>query len=148
MTARKPQREDFAHFTRLPVRWGDLDSLGHVNNAVFFTFDEQARLEYFEAAADVVDGLWSRQGLILARIGADFVKQLRYPATLEIGLRIARLGRSSMETEGAVFDQGELVAATQGVVVWFDYELQKPAPIPETLRQLIRMREKRAPLEA
>lgn len=147
MPARRPQREDFAHFTRLDVRWGDLDSLGHVNNAVFFTFDEQARLEYFEAAARVVEGLWSRQGLILARIGADFVKQLRHPATIEVGLRIARLGRSSMETEGAVFEHGELVAATQGVVVWFDYEQQKPALIPEALRQLIRTRERLAPAE-
>lgn len=144
----KPRREDFGHISRIPVRWGDMDALGHVNNAKFFTYDEQARLDYFGAVAEEVPDFWKSSGIILARIGCDFLAQLRPPVTLEVGIRISKLGRSSMETEGAMFDQaGKLVAVTRGVLVWFDYTQQKSAAIPENVRALIRGRELLAPIE-
>lgn len=146
-TARRPARADFTHLTRIVVRWGDMDSLGHVNNAKFFTYDEQARLEYFSLFEAVVPGMWKEQGLILAKLGCDFLQQLHYPATLDIAFRISRFGRSSMETEGAVFEGERLVAVSQGVVVWFDYQAQKSAPIPDAVKAMIREREVVAPLE-
>ena len=142
-----PQRTDFAHVIRVPVRWGDMDSLGHVNNVKFFTYDEQARIEYFAAFTTAVPDFWKTSGIILARIGCDFLSQLHYPATLDVGVRISRLGRSSMETQGAAFEGERLVAVTQGVVVWFDYAAQKAAPIPDSVRALIRAREVLAPAE-
>lgn len=149
MTAtRKPQRSDFSHSTPIVVRWGDMDSLGHVNNAKFFTYDEQARLEYFKAFEDVVPNMWTAQGLILARLGCDFLQQLHYPATLDVRFRIVRFGRSSMDTESALFEGDRLVAVLQGVVVWFDYTAQKSAAIPEAVKGLIRSREATAPLES
>ena len=146
----KPQqaaRSDFSHVTRIVVRWGDMDTLGHVNNAKFFTYDEQARLEYFQLFDAVVPGMWTQQGLILAKLGCDFLQQLRYPATLDVCLRISRFGRSSMETVGAMFEGERLVAVTAGVVVWFDYQAQKTAPIPDAMKALIREREILAPAE-
>lgn len=142
-----PARSDFSHVTRIVVRWGDMDTLGHVNNAKFFTYDEQARLEYFQLFDGVVPGMWTQQGLILAKLGCDFLQQLHYPATLDVGLRISRFGRSGMETVGAMFEGERLVAVTAGVVVWFDYQLQKTAPIPDAVKALIRQREVLAPLE-
>lgn len=146
--ARKPARGDFSHCTPLSVRWGDMDSLGHVNNAKFFTYDEQARLEYFKAFESVVPGMWTAQGLILARLGCDFLQQLHYPARLDVMFRIVRFGRSSMETESALFEGERLVAVLQGVVVWFDYQAQKSAAIPEAVKALIREREVTPPLES
>lgn len=143
-----PARGDFSHVTRIVVRWGDMDSLGHVNNAKFFTYDEQARLEYFQLFDGVVPGMWTQQGLILAKLGCDFLQQLHYPATLDVGFRISRFGRSSMETVGAMFEGERLVAVTAGVVVWFDYQAQKTAPIPDAVKALIRQREVLAPLES
>jgi len=143
----RPSREQFAHVTRLAVRWVDMDYLGHVNNAKFFTYDEQARLEYFQLFDGVVPEMWKAEGLILAKLGCDFIAQLHHPATLDVGLRIKRLGRSSMETEGAMFEADRLVAVTSGVVVWFDYRIQKPAAIPELVKQRIRQREVVAPIE-
>jgi acyl-CoA thioester hydrolase len=144
----RPERAHFARFTRLAVRWGDMDVLGHVNNAKFLTYDEQARLEYFAAFEAVVPGLWKAEGLILARMACDFLVQVHHPATLDVGIRIRRIGRSSMETEGGLFAGEQLVAATQGVVVWFDYVAQKPAPVPEAVRALIRSIEPIPPLES
>jgi len=143
----RPSRAQFSHFTRIVVRWGDMDALGHINNAKFFTYDEQARLEYFQIFEGVVPEMWTAQGLILARLGCDFLQQLHHPAKLDVGLRIRRFGRSSMETECAMFEGDRLVAVSQGTVVWFDYRAQKSAPIPDAVKALIRQREVLAPLE-
>lgn len=145
---RKPARSEFSHVTRIVVRWGDMDSLGHVNNAKFFTYDEQARIEYFGLFDALVPDMWTAQGLILARLSCDFLQQLRYPATLDVALRIAKFGRSSMETECALFEGERLVAVLQGVVVWFDYRAQKSAPIPDVVKAAIRQREVVAPVES
>ncbi|MGH8460530.1 MAG: acyl-CoA thioesterase [Stenotrophobium sp.] len=132
---------DFAHVTRMPTRWGDIDMLGHINNVKFFTYDETARLAYFEEWMQSHPRFWKEEGMILANIGCDFVAQLHHPANLAIGLRIVRLGRSSMNTLGAMFDGDRLVAVTRGVLVWFDYASQKTVTIPEAVRDWIRKRE-------
>jgi len=145
---KRPQRSDFGHSTRIVVRWGDMDALGHVNNAKFFTYDEQSRLEYFRSFEHVVPGMWKEQGLILARLGCDFIQQLHCPAELDVAFRITRFGRSSMDTECAMFEGERLVAVSQGVLVWFDYRAQKAAPIPDAVKAHIRQSAAIAPLES
>lgn len=132
---------DFAHRIELPVRWGDIDMLGHVNNAKFFTYDESSRIQYFEALAEHDPRMWKDYGLILANIGADFIAQVHYPAKLVIGTRIAKIGRSSMTTLSGLFLGETVVAAVRGTVVWFDYVNQKSSPVPEHVRQWIAERE-------
>lgn len=140
--------EDFGHVIRIDTRWGDLDALGHVNNTRFFTFDESARLDYFGDLMRNDPEFWKSRGLILAHIGCDFIAQLRHPSTLQIGFRIARLGRTSMNTLAGMFVDGTPVAVSRGVVVWYDYVAQRPKPIPDDVRQMIRARERVAPEEA
>ena len=86
-------RQDYAHWTEVPVRWGDVDRLGHVNNAQYFSYSEDARTawiaELTEGMGDVWDGT---QGPILAEIQCLFIQQLRHPATAQIGTRAVRLG--------------------------------------------------------
>ena len=143
-----PTPDDFGSFSEIPTRWADLDALGHINNARFFTFDETARLDYFSELMRGDDQFWKAHGLILARIECDFIAQLRHPALVRAGFRIERLGRSSMSTLAAHFVDGKPVAVSRGVVVWFDYNNQKPLAIPEPVRQMIRGRERIAPIEA
>lgn len=140
-------RDDFAHVIRMPVRWGDMDALGHVNNARFFTYDESARLDYFAVLMRDDPKFWQDYGLILAHIEADFLRQVQAPAELEIGLRIARIGSSSLHTLAAMFLDGDLVAVTRSVVVWFDYARGEKLPVPEWVRDRIRARECAAPPE-
>lgn len=141
------RREDFSHCIPLTVRWGDMDALGHVNNAKYFTYEESSRIAYFQPLAQDDPRMWKDYGLILASIGADFIAQVHYPAELEVGTRVVRLGRSSMSTLSGLFLGETLVAAVRGVVVWFDYANQKPAPIPDAVRGWIRARERLAPEE-
>lgn len=142
------KREDFSHITRIETRWGDLDALGHVNNATFFTFDESARLDYFGRMFGDDPKFWKEYGLILASIGCDFIAQLHHPAHLDVGFRISRIGRSSMQSVGAIFQGDKLVAVTRGVLVWFSYEKQTSLEIPESVRAMIRGREVTPPEEA
>lgn len=139
--------EDFSHRIQLAVRWGDMDSLGHVNNAKYFTYEESSRIEYFQPLAQQDARMWKDYGLILASIGADFIAQVHYPAELLVGTRVVRLGRSSMSTLSGLFLGETLVAAVRGVVVWFDYVNQKPAAIPDGVRAWIKARERVAPEE-
>jgi acyl-CoA thioester hydrolase len=142
-----PQRSDYAFFLKLETRWGDMDALGHVNNAKFFTYDESVRLEYFQRLMHDDPKFWKDYGLILAHIEADFIAQLKPPATLDLGFRIARLGRSSLGTEAGMFLGETPVAVTRGVLVWFDYRANTPLPVPEAVKAKIRAIEKVAPLE-
>lgn len=143
-----PRLEDFGHLIELDTRWSDLDALGHVNNTRFFTFDESARLDYFADLMRDDPTFWKQSGLILASIAADFLAQLHHPSRLKVGFRIARMGRSSMNSLAAVFVDGKAVGVMRGVIVWFDYANQKPLPIPEAVRAKIRARERVAPEES
>jgi len=143
----QPGRGDFAFFLKLATRWGDMDALGHVNNAKFFTYDESVRLEYFSTLMRDDPKFWNDYGLILAHIEADFVAQLKPPADLELGFRIAKLGRTSMTTEAGMFLGDTLIAVTRGVLVWFDYRAGTPLPLPEGVKAKIRAFEKVAPAE-
>ncbi len=140
--------DDFGHVIEIQTRWSDLDALGHVNNTRFFTFDESARLDYFGELMRDDAQFWKGHGLILASIGADFLAQLHHPATVQVGFRIARLGRTSMRSVAGMFVDGRAVAVTRGVIVWFDYQQQRPLPIPDAVRATIRARERVAPQES
>lgn len=148
MTAKAPhQLDDFAHRIEIPVRWGDMDAMGHVNNAKIVTYGESGRIAYFDALASSDKGFWNDHGMILAHIDVDFVAQLRYPAQLSIGTRCAKLGRSSLHMLTVIFSDGKIVAIVKGVIVWFDYVSQKAMAIPEHVRDMVRKRERVAPEE-
>lgn len=141
----QPVRGNFEFFLKLAPRWGDMDALGHVNNTKFFVYDESARLDYFRQLMSADPKFWNEYGLILAHIEADFIAQLKLPAALDIGFRIARIGRSSLGTEAAMFRGETVVAVTRAVLVWFDYRAGKPLPVPEDVKARIRAIEKIAP---
>ncbi len=137
----------FASRRPLTVRWGDMDSMGHVNNVKYFTYDEQVRIDYFAELMRDDPRFWKDYGLILAHIEADFISQVHCPAELEIGFRISKLGRSSFQTEALMVWQGKPAAVTRAVLVWFDYQNNKTLPLPDTIRQKIRAAEITPPLE-
>jgi len=133
-------RSQFRHFTPLPVQWGDMDMLGHVNNVIFFRYCESGRIAYFDEMLGNDPDIWGGEGPILAEIQCRFIQQLRYPAQLEIGTRTVRLGSRSFTLENGIFKQGETepVASSRGAVVWFDYRQQKAVLIPDAVRATIR----------
>lgn len=124
----------------LTVRWGDMDMLGHVNNATYFTYSESARIAFFESVfGPEMSRFDMESGPILAQIGCSFHRQVHYPAQLDIGLRVTRIGNSSAEIRNPIFLQGEdeAVADIHSTIVWFDYANQKVTSVPEELRKYL-----------
>ncbi len=132
------QREDFRHWLELPIRWGDMDALGHVNNVAFMRYLESGRVAYVEAVlgVPVVGG---GAGPVLADIQCSFRRQLGYPDTIAVGTRISRIGNRSLELRCAIFRAGETepVATSGGVMVWFDFVTQTSVPVPAHMRDAI-----------
>lgn len=140
----------FRHHYPLQVRWGDMDALGHVNNAVFLTYLEQSRLSYVKQLG-LRDERPDRPGLILARIAIDFKQPLFADDDVHVFTRVIRLGGRSFETEQWVMalKSGQLTVAAQATttVVVYDYAARQSAPIPAVWRTLIRAYEVVPPQE-
>ena len=131
------QRSDFVHVLELPVRWGDMDAFGHVNNVQYMRYLESGRVAYVEEVMQTP--LEINENVILADIQCSFLQQLRYPVTVAVATRVSRLGRSSFEITCALYRQGEAtpVATCKAIMVWFDYINQKTAPLPPPIREAI-----------
>ena len=128
-------RDQFRSVYEMDVRWSDMDVLGHVNNVQFIRYMETARAMYFRRDLGLKMG-GETQGFILAEIGCTFLQQLLFPNTVEVLTRVSRIGRSSMEVIGAVYRAGESkpVATSPCTLVWFDFEAQKSAALPDRIR--------------
>jgi acyl-CoA thioester hydrolase len=124
---------DFVH--REQVRFRDLDAMGHVNNAVFATYVEQARIEYLRSLG-VLDGPLY-MGMILARLELDFVAPALPEGEIEIGVRPVRSGSKSFELEYGLEQAGRPVARSRTVLVAYDYEQAQSVPLPESWRDLL-----------
>ena len=128
--------QDYPVVVRFPVHWGELDALGHVNNARYFTWFETARMELFHRVGLEFSGT-PAIGPILAHTRCDFLAPVRYPAEVLAGARIAKLGNTSF-TMGfgvALADAPDhLVARGEGVIVLIDYSTGDKVAIPEDLR--------------
>lgn len=144
----QPKRSDYTHFTAITVKWGEMDSLGHVNNTVFFRYAEDGRIAYIHEVTDGED-TQINDGPVLADLRCRFQQALRFPAKLEIGTRVSQLGRSSLTLEQCLFPRtGDCpIAIYTTVIVWFDYGAQTNMRIPETVRERIRRLEQLEPAE-
>lgn len=133
-------RSDYRVWETIVVHWGDMDAMGHVNNARYFTYCETARFAYFLAVGMEEHRAGGRQGPVLAAASCNFRRQVRFPATLEVGARTVRVGTSSFTMAYEVFERGseEPAADATGVVVWIDAGTGRPVPLPAGLVAAIR----------
>jgi acyl-CoA thioester hydrolase len=133
--------DSISHFShRLEVRFRDCDAMGHTNNAVYLTFLEQARFAHWRS-------LWGfgnpqtppdLPGVILAHVEADYKRPSRYGDVLEVRLTVAEVGRSSFAYEYVIVDeQGRTVLTAKTVQVMYDYAVNKPVRIPDSIRALL-----------
>lgn len=118
----------------IPVRWGDMDAFGHVNNSRYFTYFEQARVIWFERMGVIEPGLSSYP--ILFDASCRFIRPVTYPATVAIKVYIAEPGNSSFMTYYELDVAGEVFATGSSKVVWVDYKTGRSQRFPDTIRQL------------
>jgi len=128
-------RSDYPHFLVIPTRWMDNDVYGHVNNVVYYSYFDTVINEHLirDGGLDIHDG--SVVGYCVES-QCRFMAPLAFPETLDAGLRVAHLGKSSVRYEIALFRQGETEPAAAGyfVHVFVDREGNRPTPIPPGIR--------------
>ena len=122
-----PQLEDFPYRLSDNVRFADLDPNQHVNNAVYATYFETGRVTLMK---DRAYGLMP-EGLawIMVRLDIHFRAELRWPNLIELGLGVARFGRTSVTFDQVVFSGGKCIASAQAVTVLIDEKTRKPTPL-------------------
>ncbi len=125
----------FRFSTRIQVRWRDLDALNHVNNAVYFTYLEQARVEYLRELGVVPDAP-AGIGFILAEASCQFKSPLTLGECVSVHIRVSEVRHSSFIFEYRV-EGGDrrLAAEARTAQVCYDYEAEHPIPIPEKWRE-------------
>lgn len=128
--------DDFRHRTTLEVRFRDIDAFGHVNNAVFFSYVEQARIRYLLDVLDS-DTTFDRMPLILARVELDYRSPIFYGDTVTVATRVERIGRTSfaMSHRMTAGRDDRLVGEVQSVLVTYDYAAASPMPVPDDWRR-------------
>jgi acyl-CoA thioester hydrolase len=123
---------DFVH--RESVRFRDLDGMAHVNNAVFLTYMESARLAYFKSLGLGRNPL---EGMILARAEIDFRSPIELGEQVEVGTRTGRIGTKSFELEQEVWADGRLAAQGKFVLVAYDYTANRSHELPAEWRDTL-----------
>ncbi|MCG5077420.1 acyl-CoA thioesterase [Paraburkholderia tagetis] len=126
----------------MPIRWGDMDAFGHVNNTVYFRYMEQVRISWFEHIGVGAESHErnSGQGPVIVNASMEFLKQLHYPGDIVCTMTVGAPGRSSFDTgfELRRMDEPDAVYARGNArCVWIDYEAGKSVPIPDSLRATI-----------
>ncbi len=126
--------DEFRHRTRLEVRLGDLDPFGHVNNAVIATYVEQGRVLYLrDVLGTGVDPV--SMPFILAMLKIDYLSQVLFSDTVEVGSRVDWVGRTSIGMSHLLINQeARELARSEAVLVAFDYDIEKPMPVSEGWR--------------
>jgi acyl-CoA thioester hydrolase len=134
----RPARAAYKHFLSVPTRWMDNDAYGHVNNVVYYSYFDTIVNQYLVeqggldiAAGDVIG--------VVAETMCRFFASLSFPEVLDVGMRVARLGTSSVTYEIAVFARGDDLAAAAGhfVHVYVDRASRKPVGVPQTIRDAL-----------
>lgn len=126
------------HDLTMPVRWGDMDAMGHVNNIVYLQYFEQCRVEWKDKLGLLLDP--TQVGMIVKKASATYHKPVVHPADVNVRMFAGSIGRTSFTQhyELRVAGQGDAIW-TEGefLIVWFDYAARKAAPIPDSLRKLL-----------
>lgn len=138
MSAERPTRAHYRRFLAIPTRWADNDGYGHVNNVTYYSYFDTAVNEHLirdgglDIANDPVIGL-------VVETGCVFHASLSFPETIDAGLVVTKLGRSSVAYRIGLFRRGRDEPAATGrfVHVWVDRHTQRPADVPPRIRRAL-----------
>jgi acyl-CoA thioester hydrolase len=133
-----PADKKLTHEMLIPIRWGDMDAMGHVNNTIYFRYFEIARLEWLQR----IGALPAPQGAspVIVNAFCNFFRQVEFPGDLLARHYVTNPGRSSFDTYITLerTDQPGVLSAEGGAkTVWADAATKKSAPLPDWLRRLV-----------
>ncbi|HWA14009.1 MAG TPA: thioesterase family protein [Burkholderiales bacterium] len=121
---------------RVPMRWGEMDALGHMNNVSYFRYFEQARISWFDSLGVVYRP--GGEGPILGTLSCRYVRPAVYPVDIEVTTYVGKPGRSSFRMfheMARADDPATLFAEAEAVMVWIDISEGRSRPLPEWVRR-------------
>jgi acyl-CoA thioester hydrolase len=131
-------RDRYAHLSTIDTRWGDNDMYGHVNNVVYYSYIDTA-VNRWLIERGTLDAQESPAIGLVVETGCRFFRPLSFPGRVTAGLRVGRVGRSSVRYEVGIFggDDAEAAAVGHFVHVYVDRETRRPVPVPEHVRRAL-----------
>jgi acyl-CoA thioester hydrolase len=133
-----PEHKKFTHQMIIPIRWGDMDAMGHVNNTIYFRYLEIVRLHWLYEVGGPPDP--SGSGPVIVNAFCNFIRQLEYPGDILAKHYVSNPGRSSFDTYitlERLDDPGVVYAEGGAKTVWTDFKAQKSVPLPDWMRALV-----------
>jgi acyl-CoA thioester hydrolase len=122
------------HTSVQPIRWGDMDALGHVNNTVYFRYMEQARIAWFyQLTGGSVAGYDASTGPVIINTSCTFATPLVYPGAVDVRMYLGKPGRTSIESYYELERDGHVCADGAAKIVWIDMTTRRPVPLPEAI---------------
>ena len=133
-----PENKKLVFEMTVPIRWGDMDAMGHVNNTLYFRYLEIIRVEWLaqNKAAPSPEG----QGPVIVNAFCNFYKQLEYPGDVLLKLYASDPGRTTFETwttMALAANPGVIYAAGGATTIWVDFPKQKAIDLPDWVRELV-----------
>ena len=133
-----PEHKKFVYEKCIPMRWGDMDAMNHLNNANYFRFMETARVDWLAS----MDCAPSAQGIgpLIVNAFCNFYKQLQYPGDVLVRLYTSGVARTTFESWATLArsDTPDVICAEGGgTTMWVDFERQKAADLPEWMRAIV-----------
>ena len=133
-----PDKKKLVLEMTIPIRWGDMDAMGHVNNTIYFRYFEIVRIAWFDSIGTGPNP--HGEGPVIVNAFCNFIRQLEFPGEVLATHYVANPGRSSFDTFVTLerADQPGVIYAEGGsTTVWTDFKAQKSHPLPEWLRALV-----------
>jgi acyl-CoA thioester hydrolase len=133
-----PEKKKLVYEMLIPIRWGDMDALGHLNNGSYFRYLESIRVDWMYAVGGKPDP--KGEGPVIVNAFCNFYKQLEYPGNVLVRMYVSDPGRTTFETWATMAreEAPEVICAAGGATtIWVDFPAQKAKTLPDWLRLLV-----------
>ncbi|MEN9419118.1 MAG: hypothetical protein RI988_2738 [Pseudomonadota bacterium] len=134
-----PEAKKLVHEMVVPIRWGDMDAMGHVNNTIYLRYFEIVRLDWVYGLGRRVDA-GAGEGPVVVNAFVNFLRQLEFPGDIRLRHYVANPGRTSVETYVTIErtdEPGVLYAEGGAKMVWTDYARRSAVPLPDWFRAIV-----------
>ena len=131
-----PEVKKLVHQMCIPIRWGDMDGMNHVNNTIYFRFLEIARIDWARSIGCQPNP--QGDGIVIVNAFCNFFRQLEYPGDVLVKMYVSDPGRSSFESWGTMErpeEPGVIYASGGATTVWVNFPTQKSMPLPDWVRR-------------
>ena len=133
-----PAHKKLVYDMLIPIRWGDMDAMGHLNNGSYFRYLETGRIDWMVSIGCEPAPLG--EGPVIANAFCNFYKQLEYPGNVRLKMYVSDPGRTTFETWATMEREdtpGVICAAGGATTIWVDFPAQKAKTLPDWIRELV-----------